>query len=630
MTFKTDIYGFLERCEAYDLSSFGGLDAVLRSGSEIASSSVPELFIDLVLPHLNERTADVEVFLADVVENVESDSDILTIADRLAGNPLSTEHSSNRIFKRFSALFTDHARSASLRSAALKGAYLTAIGHPNRLARLGSRIIEIEDEPETAILPSAARVAGLILANFENDGLVYFLHTFEMSDFGGDQIKLELGLLQLKKALTASDQAQAFTCLDAAKDYFQASYDLRSTRHEAKAFSLAIGILLDFAQGKSAEDIDHRISELRQAAWAYDAYVTQGITDPLLGAVASQKSAFATLAIRLSKLAKSMSEKTWLYAASVIEEQLLVAYTANATVLFGDKGVGVDLLLRPPIEASLLGNHMFTAAMEQWLDMNAHQIDGELTEDIRAFMGGRTRYPTDADADNRTASALLTRTTGLAASISFGEILQFRHEREIRTTSPFVVSAFETIETSFRHLEDFKNAAIRYPFMDLASAMVTFAAGRIDSSYEQNKQTAYLFANRNENPLEKDLQQDFKQWCDAKGIKLDYEPIGIAGGRADLRYEENSARFIVEVKQEQKDASFTGLISSYGSQTAQYQATNVRLGGMLVLDKTRPRQPPERIDDIYKPMVVEHLGHLSGVLVVKVAALRATPSEASR
>lgn len=629
MTFKTDMYGFLERCEPYDLSSFGGLDVVLRGGSEIASSSVPELFIDLVLPHLNARTADVEAFLADVVENVESDIDILAIADRLAVCPLSIEYSSNRIFKRFSVLFTDNARSTSVRSAALKGAYLTAIGHPKRLARLGNWIIEIEDEPETGILPSAARVAGLILANFENDGLVYFLRAFESSDFGGDQVKLELGLLQFKKALTASDRGQAFTCLGAAKDYFQASYDLRSSRHEAKAFSLAIGILLDFAEGKSA-DIDRRISELRQAAWAYDAYVTQGITDPLLGAVASQRSAFTTLALRLSTLAKSMSEKTWLYAASVIEEQLLVAYTANSTVLLGDKGIGVDLLIRPSVEESLLGNHMFTAAVEQWLDTNAHQLDGELTDDIRAFMKARTRDPMDADADNPMASALITRATGLSASISFGEILQFRREREIRTTSPFVVSAVETIQASFAHLEDFKNAAFRYPFMDLASAMVTFAAGRIDSSYEQNKQTAYLFAKRNENPLEKDLQQDFKQWCDAKGIKLDYEPTGIAGGRADLRYEENSARFIVEVKQEQKDASFSGLISSYGSQTAQYQATNVRLGGMLVLDKTRPRQPPERIDDIYKPMVVEHLGHLSGVLVVKVAALRATPSEASR
>jgi hypothetical protein len=393
VTFETDMCGFLERGETCDLSSFGGLDAVLRGSAEIASSTVAEFFIDLVLPYHVERAVDVGSFIADIVESLESDIGISAVADRIARRPISDERSLSRIFKRFSTLFADRLHSVSLRIAALKGAYLAAVGHPGRTARLASRIIEIEDEPLTAILASAARVAGLILSVSDNDGLVYFLREFQDSGPGDDQIKLELGLLELKKALTASERDRAFACLGTARDYFHASCVLRSTRHEARAYGLAIDVLLVFAEGGGAAAVEEPISELRKAAWAYDAYVTQGMADPLLGAVAAQKAAFTTLALRLSNLSTSMSERTWLYAASVIEEQLLVAYTANSFVLGGDRAMGVDLLVRPPIEKSLLGNHMFAAAMEQWLETNAAELDVGLTADIRAFMEHQTRNP---------------------------------------------------------------------------------------------------------------------------------------------------------------------------------------------------------------------------------------------
>ncbi|MDX2387998.1 hypothetical protein GOD60_29150 [Sinorhizobium medicae] len=91
-----------------------------------------------------------------------------------------------------------------------------------------------------------------------------------------------------------------------------------------------------------------------------------------------------------------------------------------------------------------------------------------------------------------------------------------------------------------------------------------------------------------------------------------------------------SCEIVIEVKQETDDASFEALLGGYGSQASQYQVTNARLGMLLVLDKTRPADEPEHLEFIYRPMILTRGSVEYGILVVKIAALRPRPSEASR
>lgn len=630
MTFESEMMGFLERNETYDVGSFGGLDALLNGGSEIGASAVPDYFVELVLPYVDERRTDVECFLADLVESLDDDIQVLEVTSRISGLRLSSPEASKRVFSRFLGLFGNVDGHYSLRRAALRGAYISAVGHGRFLTRLAARIIELDDEQgdDHRLIGDAARVAGLLLAAEDNSGLVEFLKSWENEEQCADQVKMELGLIELAAAFHSDKKDDVLAHLASARNYFTASHAMRSSRYEAHIFSLAIDLLVRFFEGRGRENVDQTVAVLMESAFAYDAYVVRDGADPLLASLAAQASAFTTMACRLSRLADSLSERTWLHAAHVIKEQLLVAYTANS-VLFGHhEGHGVDLLTRPRIEGSLMSNLMFSAAMQTWLGTYGNQIDPMLMERLTAIMDGPSPNPMDADTESSAVSALIPSMESQPGYTEFLEIVEFRQHVQIENVSPFIVAAIGQMEEAFAGLPDFGNQAFRVPFMDLSATVMEFVAARADNSFEMNQNVGYLFEKRNANPVEKDLQQDFHDWCTSRMV--DAEIKGVGGGRADLRYQYRGCRLYIEVKQEGREASFESLAANYGSQTAQYEVNNARLGVLLVLDKSRKGQPPYHIADACRAMIVEHLGHERGILVARVSALRPTPHEASK
>lgn len=627
MTLETAMYGYLERDEAYDVGSFGGLDIILSAGAEIGQSDVAELFLDLVIPFHEAHPDDVESLIADIIENVADDFALLEIATRIARLRLTSKKPTKRIFSRFLELFSDRDRSYSVRKAALRGAWLSGRGRDQSVTRLSSRIIELEGEKDRRILSAAARVAGVILAERDDGGLVEFLRESEDPD-SHDQFQFELGLLELKNAFQARSSDDAVRYFRLAHENFSKSYELRDSRYEAHSFALAIELLMRFFDGVG-DDMAGIVTELHKSAFAYEHYVVQGDPDPLFAGVAVQAAAFSSLALRLPRLSTSLRETTWLHAADVVKNQLLIAYSANCMLNF-ESGEGADLLTRPVIEAGLLSNHMFQAAVQQWLVSYGDDIDPEAVKDIRSFFKEQDQNPTGADVVSLSVSALTQRLEGQRGCTEFLEIMQYRLQRGIDSVSPFVVDAVQQIHATFSELEDFNRTTFRVPFLDISMAVIEFAAARLDSSYEVNKQVAYLFRSRNSNPVEGDLQQDFHNWVGSIGVRLEPEPKGVAGGRGDLRYDAPGCRIYIEAKQEGRDATFEALVGRYGSQTTQYQATSAKLGIMLVLDKTRDGQPPYPIQDAYKPMVTIRDGRNRGVLIVRIPALRPTPHEASR
>ncbi|WP_162245281.1 hypothetical protein [Rhizobium sp. Leaf383] len=556
---------------------------------------------------------------------------MLGVATLLSRVRLSDPQASKRVFSRFLDLFGNAARHYSLRRAALRGAYISAVGHERFVTRLSAKIVELDEEEngDGRLIGDAARIAGLLLAREENGGLRRCLECWEHVEQCADQVKMELGLLELAAAFRSDQQDGVLSHLAAASEHFKASYDLRDTRYEALIFSVAIELLLGFFEGHSLEDFTAAVAVLKESAFAYDAYVVRDEVDPLLISLAAQAAAFTTMACRLSRLAASLSERTWLHAADVIKEQLLVAYTANS-VLFGYRdGHGVDLLTRPRIESRLMGNVMFTAAMRTWLDAYGDRVDPELLREITRFVeDAGVPNPTDADAGSSAVSAPIPGMEKQPGYTEFLEIVRFRQRSQIENVSPFMVASIGRIVEAFAHLPDFSKPAFRIPFMDLSATVLEFVAARSDNSFEVNRNVGYLFEKRNGNPVEKDLQQDFQDWCSSRLI--DAEMKGVGGGRADLRYQHAGCRLYIEVKQEGKDASFEGLAENYGSQTVQYEVTNARLGVMLVLDKSRKGLPPYHIEEACRPLVLERWGHLRGLLIARVSALRPTPHEASR
>ncbi|MGO6791079.1 hypothetical protein ACCT17_34195 [Rhizobium ruizarguesonis] len=633
MAIESVLVGYLERGEPYDVMCFGGIDDLLQKGSEAGASMMPELFIDMVLPYRKENAAAVELFVADVVEQVEDDLSLLDVSSRLTRFRILGHDASRRVFTRFLNVFADRNRSYSQRRAALRGAYLSALGNDRYLTRLTSRILELEDDarPDPRLLVDAAKIAGLLWSiRGGGDDLVDFLKAFEDSEGCEDQIKLELGLVELGKALQSVDRDVAVGHFKGSRTYFRDAYALKDNRYEAKSFSVAIDILVDFFEGGEHTALRSSASDLWESAFAYQAHVAASNDDPVLGSLFAQASAFTTMAHRLVKLTESFSEVGWLHPIDVIQGQLLVAYTANSMLMGQGQGEGLDLLTRPWIEESLIGNLVFMKLMEQWLHEYGTRVDPHLVIDIKQFLEAVSKDPTVADTESSTVSALIQRASGQEGLTSLECIIRFRTQRQTDNVSPLVVRVITAIEDEFRHLDHFQEPKFRDPFMDLAYGVIEFVSVRSNSSFEVNRNVAYLFKARKSNPDEKDLQQDFQDWSAANGTHLEPEPKGVGGGRGDLRYEVLGCRLYIEVKQEEQDCSFENLVASYSDQTSQYQVTSAHLGVMLVLDKSRPGQPPYVIEDALKPIVVNHYGRPRGILVARVSALRPLPSDASK
>jgi hypothetical protein len=85
------------------------------------------------------------------------------------------------------------------------------------------------------------------------------------------------------------------------------------------------------------------------------------------------------------------------------------------------------------------------------------------------------------------------------------------------------------------------------------------------------------------------------------------------------------------VKRDFTDASFENLLAAYGDQTMMYQATNLPIAMLLVLDLTTREGRPDHISKLYHAEVGDlfHDGTLRGVVILRLPGRRIAPSDAT-
>jgi hypothetical protein len=108
--------------------------------------------------------------------------------------------------------------------------------------------------------------------------------------------------------------------------------------------------------------------------------------------------------------------------------------------------------------------------------------------------------------------------------------------------------------------------------------------------FKDTERTAYYgrTAGDKRDQFEKALQLDCMHRLHVFfGQAAKIEPSDIASGRADIAIETNGIRFSIEVKHEESDASHVALVRKYGGQSTEYFNTNIRVGFLFVLDRSR-------------------------------------------
>ena len=154
---------------------------------------------------------------------------------------------------------------------------------------------------------------------------------------------------------------------------------------------------------------------------------------------------------------------------------------------------------------------------------------------------------------------------------------------------PVVNQIIEDVGQQLSACPDYQGA-VREQLQPVIVSVIRFLARCLNAQEGgERSHTRYLF---DPEALEGDLQQDFVEWLYATGpYGLAIEAQHVGGGRIDLMFTFDGFRFVIELKREQHDATTAGL-SRYLRQAGAYQATDIALGMLVVLDLDRPRTRP--------------------------------------
>lgn len=629
----------LEQGRCLAPSDLGGLETVTRD-PDGASQSVfaPEL-VTLVLDHGSMEVPEVGRFITTVVRHVRNDFAINQIVDVLARRPRLPDSIEQECFRAWSMVFDDRSQFTSVRTAALRGAFVLKRENSKRATQLAAKLVSVELDDDPDFLAHVARIAGLLYAEEPIASLMDLLTDLSRIEGVTEDATFELGMSAVGHALSTSDVAEARSYFTTARHWFDTASRGTEPTPKARVLAIAMGVLEDFYDRRRSSDIKSKLDELRLEAFATTAYLHHSAGDFLNGVRATQIAAWSSLGLRLEALDRSLDDEIWLDGTQVIEEELLAIYTASRTILGCDRG-GLECIVRPRIQESLQSNRYQLLALQRWLKTNGTSQFGEAALDLieateAAFSGGATADPTGAAAVRSTAVAFIEKSalTTDQRDRLLTEVLLAKVRIESYNTSPIMQQALVRIYQEFSQVSEFADDAHTHDIiMAVVYQSLLFLEFRLDTTTGQDPTAAYLFASdEDSNPLEKHLQQDYLRFLKTANLGSADEIRGVGGGRADVMHKHHGVRFVIEIKREKDDASFEALLGHYGDQTAIYQTTNVPLGILLVLDLTTKGGVTDHLKNLYKPVSGDLFrdGVMRGVLIIRVPALRLTPSEAT-
>jgi hypothetical protein len=188
---------------------------------------------------------------------------------------------------------------------------------------------------------------------------------------------------------------------------------------------------------------------------------------------------------------------------------------------------------------------------------------------------------------------------------------------------PIVDNLVERLTRALGGCPDFAGESAE-EFSMLLRTTVHFLRTRMDG---ESNRFPYLF---DKEAAEIALANDYAQWLEGTeiGQRVSVEVRHIGGGRVDVLISYARRRFVAEVKRD-PDAGLPENADVYLPQAAQYAATDVGLGLLLILDLgAKTHWVPSLRDSIWIRQLQGAAGQLTRcVVVVRVPGNRSTPSK---
>jgi hypothetical protein len=621
----------LEQGNIVTLNQLGGLSALEKAKHTLALSPLISDLFSIILQELDNLENDKELaesFILFCLEKIEDQLSIKSVIDCLELYRPFSKKFEDSCFKILFNGAQNNQKSAITRAWYLEASFRLALNTSSRRFTLLSYLVDLPLEDESEYLRHAAKIIGLAYTFWKENDLIPILEQLTENELGADEAFFELGFVALANALETESADEAKNKFNQAYEYFENSLKNREDRCDAEIFHSAIGILLSFEKNEPQKDYQFNLERLKEAIVIYPAWHQSDAADAgeiWVNARNIELINWQTLAIKLEALSGYLVEPSWLEPIIVIEQALLIIYTASRTIFKRHKFGGLETVIQPNIRANLINHRGQIYALEKWLERNPSEELREIGDNLRIQLN--TTYE---ESLGKESGAGINNPSMLAPNQreSIKQMLENISNFQTNCISPVTEIILHNCITSLEEINSYKDNRVKDFFNSVLFQTLRFLENRMNMTRRNNPRLKYLFESA---PKEHELQMDYYEFVHGNLAVGDVrvEVSDVSSGRADVYFSFNSIKFVVEVKREIQNCSFEDLSQNYIPQASEYQNTNVKLGFLLVLDLTEERlHGAGSIEDHVKVEIIEseHSIIKRAVVIVRVPGRRKTPS----
>jgi hypothetical protein len=591
LAIEKDICAILESGKVPSLEDLGGTDLIIsNAGSLVTSRFSPEIFRAIMIKYemlSRHEQESLEDFLVNCVADVSNEFCAQELVDIIDYSPMPC-HLEDRFYKALLWVAKETSRPAMTRAFALDGSLRLTSKKPSRRHSLFAMLLEIEDSEQPVFIKHSAKIAGVANSHWPTEEILPLLQRFMAIDEAKSESAYELGMAHLRTGFDAQDKLSAIDSFTNALLWFQESTKHGEQRLDAELYGLSLSILTEYSQEQlDKSKLLDRAASLQRTAFLYEAWVENEALPSWLGARRTELVNWILLAKTLERLAESLGQPSWFEPRSVIEDYLLKSYTASRSYLQRTKSGGIERIIAPQIEASLIKKEGQLNHLRQWLEHVDQSewtaVAAELLTKLDEEHGRIHANPAEATPCDHRGVAFLHNHKAPTPLI---EAYQFSYIHNVEYSSPHVEKIIEDCDSKLKLANhDYKNEKVRGVFLPLLLGTLLFLESRMNLTRGSHRGVSYLFQ---ESPLpsERDLQEDYFIFMHSNLRGITVERSDVAGGRADVLFESKGIRTASELKKEEISCSFEDIENCYAAQGVEYQNTNIRLGILLVLDLT--------------------------------------------
>lgn len=555
-----------------------------------------EIFISLCKHPQREIASNIAL---ELLSNSKDSGTIMEIVSWLVRGGDTAAINDRDLWNAFVQRVEDKDSHYALRAQALLGALYLSQTDKALLRRLQGVLLDTNLDDDARYLRHVAKIIGTILLHEIDEDLQKLLYQLSNIEEAQDEVWLEIGIHQLCLGLEATNYQEALTAFIDSSNSFEKSLNASEQRFDADLFYQCVNMLINFLEDRDKDLIKDQIEGIQKATFKYIAFITNSDretdTNSWIGLSNQERIHWSLLARHLGKLDLTFKKKAWLRAVEVIEDQLLIVFTASRTILKRNHEGGLESYLRPKLVGELQKERFYLNFLEQWIDENSAHLEVnnvELMRDevLRYKEDSLFHCPREAVIDGSTITAILekgqiTKEDQKSISAEISAQANVLLETIVNPTIDEILSSIlQSLETN-KDYQKYKKA--RELFNIILLYTVRFLVSRMNDTVSTVPQIAYLFIrDKNNLPAENDLQADYYSFLKSSDIAdiVDAEVRNIAAGRVDILFKFNGTKFIAELKQEKVERTNDEFVKRYGAQEISYDSTNFTFGILMVLD----------------------------------------------